>query len=168
MNDTWYPSPMKQFRVLRCWSLWILRNYPKIHLIRLDVGGPCSYWVSSLSWSRSMCSHNYKPFSFFIDCQAKTSTSVTAHLAQHSFFAQIFLRGTRPKNHIFTGKEWRFVPCQLWISWRGIMQGSVNRSLIEIELSQVIRGNRVAGEAHKKTHKLPFACFFSHYFYTVL
>lgn len=45
---------------------------------------------------------------FFIDCEAKTSTSVTAHLALHPFFFAVFfffsLKGSRPKNHIFTGK----------------------------------------------------------------
>lgn len=70
-------TPLKTLGIPAWWSRFvasgavlILRNYLRIHLIRLDVGGPYSYWVSSLSWSCSMCSHNYKPFSFFIDCQA--------------------------------------------------------------------------------------------------
>lgn len=63
--------------------------------------------------------HNYKPCHFFIDSGAKTSMSVTACLAPHPFFS-IFstpvLRGNRPKTHRITGKESRFVPCQLKIS----------------------------------------------------
>lgn len=79
------------------------------------------------------------PFIFFIDLGAKTSTSVTAHLAPHPFFPTHVLKGNRPKNHRITGKESRFVPCQLKISCRGRMQRRINRGLIETEHSQVIR-----------------------------
>lgn len=83
---------------VRCWVFRTCCECNKIYLMCLDVGEAYSYWVSSLSWSRSMYSHNYKPFHFFIDCEAKTSASVTAHLALRPFFHLCFERERTQKS----------------------------------------------------------------------
>lgn len=97
-QDTWCQSLMKSSMatgavLCEYWettkeliSVLTLEDHIVIELAPYHGAAPCAIIIVN-------------PFSFFIDCQAKTSTSVTAHLAQNSFFAQIFLKGTRPKNH---------------------------------------------------------------------